>query len=148
MDAFETLKAEILEKRWGVVHFELNKLSDYGDEQLNNLPDSYTAGFGFHGIGPAWQAIDRSDARKILVRILHRGLAYPQEEMPLGDAQALADRILALFSSDAGFFTNGSYAQDEGQGVRRHSITDATFDTGVVFVDRSQIGLFWIEDED
>ncbi len=71
MDAFETLKAEIFKKRRGVIHFELNKFSDYDDEQLNDLPDSYITKFGFRGIGSAWQAIDRLDARKILVRILH-----------------------------------------------------------------------------
>ncbi len=71
--------------------------------------------------------------------------------MPLADAQTFADRIIALLGSEAKFFTNGEFAHaydDEDNGIAWHSVTDATFNTGVVFVDGLHIGLFWVEDED
>lgn len=149
MSAFEALKRKIFEKRWGVVCFDSDTLEKFEYCEINTLLDSYVKGLGFHDIGAAWREVDLASAKKILMRILYKDLAYDQELMPLADAQTLADQVIDLCGSNASFYTNGDYDLEENkQSVEWTPITNATFDTGVIFVGESQIGLLWVEDED
>lgn len=155
MQNFERLKDEIFAKRWGVVHFDVRAFDRRKFEQTSHLLDSYVEQLGMHGIGKSWREVDALGARKIIQRILHRDLAYNSDLMLQTDAKTLADRVISLFSSRAEYYTNGNFDQDAiavGPEIKRgpswYPITKATFDTGIVFVDKSRIGLIWVEDED
>ena len=111
---------------------------------------------GFKPLADGWQAIDAAGARRILVNILHRDMAYSIERMPPEDAARIADAVLHdAVAVPARFYTNGSYDKQPETlsdrvtcGPSWNPITDATFDSGVVFVTACKIGLLWIEDED
>ena len=154
MENSERLEDEILAKRYGIVHFDIRALDRRKFEQINHLLDSSVEQLGMHGIGESWREVDASSAGKIIQRILHRDLAYDSELMLQSDAKTLTDRMISLFSSKAKYYTNDTFDQDAivvGPEVKRgpswHPITKATFDTGIVFVDKSRIGLIWVEDE-
>lgn len=148
-DKLQALRQEILEKREGTVYFEVGEVANPSQPQAIDLLDAYVERSGFQRIGSTWREIDPASARKIITRILHKELAYDYEVMPLHDAQVLADSVIGTLTPSARFFTNGTYAEEEeSKEVTWHSITKATFDTGVAFIDALLIGLLWIEDED
>lgn len=155
MESFERLKDEIFAKRYGVVHFDIRAFDWLNSDKINRALDSYVEQLNMHGLGASWREVDTSSARKIIQRILHRDLAYNSELMLQTEAKTLTDRVMSLFSLNVKCYTNGNFNEDGiaispevKRGLGWHPITEATFDTGVVFVDKSRIGLIWVEDED
>src|SRR5262249_2284587 len=124
-------------------------------EDARVLIDAFVASLGFSGLGQGWEEINRDQAESILRLILHKDLAYRMPITPLEKATSLAGRFLALFSRSARWFTNGTYhlapvrtPNGGSAGPSWNPISQATFDTGVVCIDESRIGIMWVQDED
>lgn len=104
----------------------------------------------FTMLGDRWQELDRTAATAIGEAILSRDLAYNVAVMKAEKARDCADRFLGLFT-DARYYTNGDlgWKHVHGPGSAGWTpITSATFDTGVIAVATSLIGILWVQDED
>ena len=94
----------------------------------------------------AWTDLDLTAAREVLTRVLHADLAYNTPMMTVETADALARRFLACCGDAPVFVTNGSLALTPTGAWS--PLTDATFDTGVIAVSDTRVGMLWAEDED
>jgi hypothetical protein len=101
--------------------------------------------------------IDHTMAERILVSFMHREMAYNCRCIPLQEAKQLAQQFLEAFPpEETQFFTNASFEErvdpDNGYALLKisswNSITDATFETGVIAISPAIQGIFWFEDED
>jgi hypothetical protein len=72
----------------------------------------------------------------MLASLLHKDMAYEHELMPLKDAEKLASKFVGIFDSDADIYTNTC------------SLTDSTFDSGLIIIDKTRFAIVWFEDED
>jgi hypothetical protein len=152
----ESLCAEIRARRTcGEVTVTVESRAFPNNRSVADVIDAFVGNLGFVGIGDRWEEINRRVAETIAQRILHRDLAYNVEIMSAELACDLAARFLNLFTAQARYFTNGTLYQLHERfnaGVTHFSsfepITEATFDTGVVCLDKERIGLLWVQDED
>jgi hypothetical protein len=152
---FEELKTDILSSRqYGRTTVALADRVHYSSNPAAEA-DAFVCSLGFQGISGAWQLVSPSDARTILERVLARDLAYNGPVMADSSASKLSDRFLALFDVDVLCLTNGTYHIPSVQSSKQvrvgptwNPISESTFDTGVVCVDNSRIGILWVEDED
>lgn len=117
------------------------------------LLDAFVALFDYTGLGEHWIELRRGVARKLLVHVLHEGLAYPEEMMDKTAAEACADRFLALFAPGTRYFTNGTcsgeaaiYTLEGTQVLGWRSISTAPFDNGIIAMSSDRIGIVWAED--
>ena len=94
-----------------------------------------------------YREIERGEAERVVVELLHHDLAYQAEIMPREQAEALARDFLAAVPADARFYTNGSLTAGGSPGSWTPA-TRATFDHGVIAVSAGGSSCFWIEDED
>ncbi|WP_242218504.1 hypothetical protein [Bacillus cereus group sp. BfR-BA-01380] len=126
-------------------------------KSINNLGNEITKeefleeiGHQSNEIKGRWEVIDKRMAKKILEYILSMDMAYDidLETKPL--AEKLSNYFLKEFLSDAKYYTNGKF--DEVDGFFRlsewTSITNSTFDTGILAIDKNKIGILWAEDND
>jgi hypothetical protein len=132
----------------------------YSHESLNSTAanpkaaaDAVCAAMGLRGLGSGWLELPGADAGAALAALLHRDLAYLLEIMPLAEAKRLAGLFVALFDPNATFFSNGTLAASMAElpgfeYAEWDAVTDATFDSGIIAVDRERIGIAWFEDED
>lgn len=96
----------------------------------------------------ALDEIEDGQARRIFNLILSRDLAYRVEIMSQEEANQLAERFLAFFEPPVRYFTNGYFTENPFYLRSWDPISKATFDTGVVVLSETRIGLLWAEDED
>lgn len=122
--------------------FEVNQLSafDKGDD-LTTI-DAYVTSKGLKPIGECWRKIDSNEAVKLVTGLLHKSMAYSSQFMPLDHAARLAAEINRIFTPPTRFYTN------ELDGGGWMSVTDATFDRAVIYINQAVIGSFVIQDED
>lgn len=121
-----------------------SRLGIFGDDF--EVADSYTSRHGFRPIGKQWCGVSRSVASDYLSRLLNKSLAYGIEMFPRSKSEFIANRIVSLVDESAGtFMVNGSF-YDSGFGCPPIGV--ATFELAIVFFDQSNIGFFYIEDED
>jgi hypothetical protein len=111
--------------------------------------------FGLNDEPSFYEEIDKVAARQLILRVLHRDMAYNAEVMTEPRAAELADQFLAQFGPDTRYFTNGSWhlppvIRPDGVvcGPSWDPVTAATFDTGVLAIGSAQSGCLWVEDED
>ncbi|MGE0785688.1 MAG: hypothetical protein AB7S26_08370 [Sandaracinaceae bacterium] len=138
--------AELRDRRvCGVVHAGVVAASD--------LP-TVAAAFGLAPDVATYRAIDPEEARRVLIRTLHRDLAYDAEIMPMVDARRLASEVLRVMP-DGQLWTNGSYGSPATVLTNRVTVgpswnpaTSATFDAGVIVVGSVLSACVWVEDED
>jgi hypothetical protein len=131
---------EIIEERDGVVHC-------YVSSQLIRDVAELARRLGLRDDLECYREIGESLARGHLRLILHQDLAYHSEIMSAKRAAELADRFLEQFGSPAKYFTNGIF-HEEKWGASWNSVTNATFDTGVLVLGQQASGGLWVEDED
>ncbi|MGO9465479.1 MAG: hypothetical protein ACLQIB_09420 [Isosphaeraceae bacterium] len=126
-----TISNDILAaRRFGVVHCGVSSLASPTALELARE-------FGLRADESCYRDIDQETARSSVLRLLHRDLAYDAEVMPIEQARHLTDRFFAQFGDGSRFFTNNSC-----------SVTDATFDEGVLVLAPNSCGCLWVEDED
>ena len=112
--------------------------------------------FGLRPLGDKWRGIDRDTAARVLLALLIEDMAYSSPRISEAEARTACDEFLSQFSADSWFFTNGNWEDGwtkSGEaggsfGPSWEPATDATFDGGVVVLDREQSGVLWLEDED
>lgn len=147
------LRVEILSKRSiENVLFEIKQInSDFNietTEDLIEILDLFVSQMGYVGIGDRWQEISPAAANKILVFILTKDLAYSSKIMSGEAAEKIASKIFNLFQNNSKFFTNAIFVNNYSALSAWDSLTEATFDTGVIFVSDTLIGILWVKDED
>lgn len=108
--------------------------------------------FGLRDDQECFREVPREAAQRLLQFVLHRELAYESEIMEKAQADTLAIRFLNQFSEGARFFTNGTFQEKrsfQGSGSASwRSVTESTFDTGVLILDVPLSGCLWVADED
>ncbi|WP_432339186.1 hypothetical protein [Bacillus tequilensis] len=105
---------------------------------------------GYHGLEDQWNAVSEQTARNLMTYILSKDLAYENSLSSEPIAFELCDYFFHCFSDDPVYYTNADVDVQSGD-VRLSSwspITQATFDAGLVVIDKKKIGMFWVEDED
>ena len=117
-----------------------------------SIEESLEEGARFAGLlGPPEREITREEAAAVLEGLVERDLAYRARRPGSVSAASTAEEFLGMFpGSEARFFTNGEMGLTHALGKTGawSPLTRATFDTGVVAIDRGRLGVFWVEDED
>jgi hypothetical protein len=147
------LKAEILSKRnHGEVLLEIKKIiPDDSTAKFENpieMIDLFVTQLGYSALGMHWKEISQEEAQKILSFIMTKDLAYSVQLMALEEAEKIFVKLFHFFSNDCQFFTNASFVNNYSGMSAWDSITKATFDTGVVILSKTRIGMLWVKDED
>jgi hypothetical protein len=97
--------------------------------------------------------VPAAKAHAILQAVLWKDLAYSQEVMPIARASQLATAFIHAHSHpEAHFFSNADWTTyhdtSRGGAFGFNSLTDATFDGGIVAVCGGLASCAWVEDED
>jgi len=147
------LRAEILSQRnVGNVLFEIKQISSdisiEKTEDLIKIIDLFVSQFGYAELGDRWQEITQAAAAKILLFLLTKDLAYSAKIMPVEAAEQISIKIFNFFNKDCQFFTNAVFVNNYSALSAWNSLTKATFDTGVIFINETLIGIIWVKDED
>ena len=126
---------------------------DEGNEKPITVEvDSFVSELGFIGLGEKWDRVSTRVGKAIAQRILQRDLAYSAPIMSEVDSLRLAESFFSWFDQDVRCLTNGNsvlpLAVPEVVPGASNSISQATFDGGVVCIDAHRIGILWVEDED
>ena len=103
---------------------------------------------GLEPLGRAWVEVDSTRARQILVRLLHKDLAYKSEVMPEHRAIWLADQFLGSFGASEVRFATNTADLPNGSPFAWQPATEFTFDSGVAALGEAGAGIYWVADED
>lgn len=105
---------------------------------------------GYHGLGDQWNAVDEQTARNLMSYIRSKDLAYEYSLSSEPIASELCDYFLRYFSDDPVYDTNADVdvQPDYVELISWSPISQATFDAGLVVIDKKKIGMIWAEDED
>lgn len=141
-----------LEKRdAGLVHFDIRSRKDFSAKTDTAAIDQFVSELNHKKLEALWKPFKKYDAERLLTSILHKDMAYQYECMEIGLARSTMRSFFDLFSDAARFFSNTEFRPESGGLVSLgsyQSITNATFDSGIVAIDDNHIGFIWIEDED
>lgn len=111
----------------------LEKIGLFNDEELLNV-------------------IDKELAHDVVARILWKDLAYNVELMPKDKAYEFSDKILTQYYTDeCTIFSNSQWEEKDNENVRLigfNSMTNATFDSGIIIKHPNYCFCIWVEDED
>lgn len=147
-----TLKQEIIAKRdMGEVILEIKQLTSAQTlipENIITIIDTLVNQLGYHPLGANWQEINLQTAEKILTFALTKDLAYSTSMMSESEAAKIIVKLINLFPGTPQFFTNLSNINNDSIMSAWNSLTDATFDTGIVIINKDLCGLIWFQDED
>ncbi|MFZ3590111.1 hypothetical protein ACOI1C_12720 [Bacillus sp. DJP31] len=107
-------------------------------------------GLKSHRIKEKWERINRGTAGRIIEYILSSDMAYDLELRTKPISKNLSDYFLSQFTTEVEYYTNGKFDKESGIFRLRSwtSLTNSTFDTGVLVIDMSKIGILWAEDND
>ena len=146
-------RAEILSKRsMGNVLFEIKQISSdmtlKKAEDLTEILDLFVSKMGYVGLGDRWKEIHQAAAKKILTFVLTKDLAYSSKIMTVEEAEKISTKMFNFFQNPCKFFTNAVFANNYSTLSAWDSLTNATFDTGIIFVNATLIGMLWVKDED
>ena len=132
----------------------MKTLSRPPGDSLNDVADRVAESVGYKAIGTRWVRLDRDGATRVLLRVLQQDLAYDSSVMQFEEADRLAQAFLAHVGTGAVYFTNGSWVEtwqprEPGAiGLTWKSLSEATFDAGVLAVGEHVAAILWVEDED
>jgi hypothetical protein len=94
--------------------------------------------------------IEYQQAKKIVRSLLNFGVAYDEEYMPIQDAEEYTNYLFQNFvEENCECFANGEWDRyHESNGFGWNSMTESTFDGGVIITSSNLHFCFWIEEED
>jgi hypothetical protein len=158
MDSLELLR-EMQEARWcGINHFALYDNPTGVEWQsllFEKIPTVLTSLADFK---ESFQEIDNVElAKNILTNLLYEDMAYSTKIMSLEKARIFTNNFFSLFSSQALYFSNSTWNENEYSGPDKDfelglsswaPLTALTFDSGIVICDNSKIGIIWFSDDD
>ena len=158
ISSFETLVEQITQARSGIGEIFISKQFHAG---IGNDKSAIQAAISTYAQSSAWflipfsvsslREITISEAQTIITACLYQDWAYHTTIVPYEHALEMARSFLSFFSSQALLFTNGRFAPLVATSIRMTGWTPettATFDTGVIVVDKKSIGCLWVKDED
>ena len=135
------LEAEIRHDRdCGVVHIRIGHAAESRGRSSKVLADEFVERIGLTPIGKEWRGIDYHEAGQLIIHFLGNGLVFDEPLMPPERAEKLSEYVLALAEPNAAFLTNISEA-DEYNRPGWFSLTNSTFDHGVVFLGKHTSGI-------
>lgn len=112
--------------------------------------------FGLKPLGAHWRTVDRTTAEVLLLKLLCEDMAFHNPRLSESESKICTGEFLVHFGETAQFFTNGMW--ELGLRKSKHSntcfgpesepATDATFDGGLLVLDKGKSGILWLEDED
>ncbi|WP_431113267.1 hypothetical protein [Variovorax paradoxus] len=92
-------------------------------------------------------SIDYTEAVAVLRAVLHKGMTFGDELIPLHIATLLAEQFVSQFAQEAPlFFTNGSFGEPSkppGFGASWTPATSADFDSGVLVLTSRRTACAW-----
>jgi hypothetical protein len=149
----QELKTEIAAKRnIGSVLFEIKQISPEMNleksEDWQEVLDLFVSQIGYVSLGIHWKEIDKEASQKILERVFTKDLAYSAKIMPIEEAEEISTKIFNFFQNQSKFFTNAVFTNNYSALSAWDSLTEATFDTGIIIVSTTMIGMLWVKDED
>lgn len=103
---------------------------------------------GLEPLGDAWVEIDAARAKRLLVALLHRDLAYGSEVMTELRADWLASEFLGHFGRDGLRFATNTTDVPDSSAFSWDPVTEFTFDSGVAVMGDRGAGVYWVADED
>lgn len=145
------IRENLAKRDAGLVHFEIRDRSDFPKTSDIAAIDEFVSELNNKKLDSDWKCLKKYDAERLLTSILHKDMAYQYECMEIGLARAMMRSFFDLFSDKAQFYSNADFKPESGGLVSigsYKSITNATFDSGIVAIDDEHIGLLWCEDED
>ncbi|MBY6035012.1 hypothetical protein KUV59_17720, partial [Marinobacter daepoensis] len=107
--------------------------------------------FGLSNESGIYEEIGRAEAIEVLRNVLHKDMAYSVKIMSPEKAKNLAAEFVCNFGDEAKFYTNGEYGKprkNPNVGPSWSPATEATFDTGVIVINKEVVGCAWFADED
>ena len=98
----------------------------------------------------------RETGLAILTAILNRDMAFNVEARPFEVAQGLAERFITHFDESATIYSNSTWTVNEFSPNTEFKLglsawtgfTKATFDSGIIIVDKENVGVAWFGDDD
>jgi hypothetical protein len=149
----QEFKKKIVSKRnIGSVVFEIKQISPEINpkkpQDCQEALDLFVSQIGYVGLGIHWKEVDQEAAQKILERVLTKDLAYSAKIMSIEDAEEISTKIFNFFQNQYKFFTNAVFTHNYSALSAWDSLTEATFDTGIIIVSTTMIGMLWVKDED
>lgn len=127
-----------------------------GGDDLDYHPilDAFVSQYEYTGLGDYWIEVPRRIARKILLHVLSESLAYPEAVMDPAEAEQFSAHFLDLFDPGSRFFTNGTcsgetavYTTTGEEVLGWRSMSESTFDNGIIAANPQRVGIVWAEDE-
>ena len=103
--------------------------------------------FGFAHSQAELYPISREDAAALIAHLVAYDQAYGRPTNALAIGDDCGDQFVGMFPPEARFFTN-SRDRIDASARSWASLTDATFDCGVVGIAPTRVGTIWFEDED
>ncbi len=91
-------------------------------------------------------SLERSDAAYLLAYISTQSLAYGLGRKPSQGVVKSVSEALRDLDDSALFFTNGNWM--EPNSISWYSLSQSTFDAGVIGFDAKHAFVFWVQDED
>ncbi len=147
------LRSEIVTKRnCGEIILETRKVilsnTFTSPEKLIKIVDLFVEQLGYSSLGADWKQINRQEAQNIISFVMKKDLAYSHILMTLQESEEISQKFFDFFPGNCSFLTNASFMNNYSGMTAWNSITDATFDTGIVIVSPNRIGILWAKDED
>jgi hypothetical protein len=152
-DNIDTLRETIWRERDCDVHLVVENRDDKGRGESFQILDAFLQRQGMQPLGSKWREISREAAFRHVCVLLHEDSAHHGYIMSKKRAMELATEVLATVAA-ARYFTNADLQDglvqwgSDFSGLSFDPITKATLDSGVVMINETEIGLFWVEDED
>jgi hypothetical protein len=115
-------------------------------DDVHQIINEYVSTLGFNQI-TVWQEVAKHHAIIFLTEVIAFNLAYKVRVMPDEDASKLAAIFLGFFDEKSLYFTN-MLPQSIHTRKLWSRLSENTFDTGLVAVSKTKIGILWIMDED
>lgn len=103
---------------------------------------------GYSSLNSRWKEINQEDAQQIIAFIITHDLAYSRVIMSLKEAEQILVKLSHFFSDRCKFFTNALFTDNYSRIREWDSITQATFDTGLISLCHNEITILWVKDED
>jgi hypothetical protein len=134
-------------RQFGNIHFDIQSKREHTRGDDKSTIDAYVISLGFNPIGDHWDRIDSQRTGEIIAELFQYCIPYkaPGDEiMPPAEAKSTALELLKILPTNARFYTKFDKHWHDGNAI----VTQATFNTGIIFTDDQQIGIFWVDDED
>ena len=152
-EVINSLRSEISDKRkYGEVILELRKKN--GEKSQNRFIideiNDYVGQDGRFKSNDNWREVDYQELHKILRYALTKQMVHDLEAMSQEDADIIINKFINLFElENRRLFTNARFIYDSlsWNSIMKESKGVVYFDTGVVIVTGSSIGIMWLADK-